>query len=346
MAIRLQDIADDLNLSKMTISKVLRGQTDVSAETKARVLKRMRELNYRPNISARSLRTGQTYTIGFVVPQLDDLRVAAICRGLNEVFRPANYAVVISSADGDPEAEEREAELHLARQVDALLLYGRDDVSDIPEALRTTSVPLVYLGQKPARLTAISVSLRESEVGRLSGEHLLACGARRIAYLRGPRTAVADQRFSGYLEALHKASISFRQEWVMEAKTDNNGYERGFDAMLGMLRQRNRPDGVIAYSDSLAAGARDAAISLGLRVPDQFQVLGCGNNSQICSIGIGLSSVDLCSEEIGVRAARLALKAIEKKSSEEVRSVGVLPRLIQRATTKSLEGHTKQGKKG
>jgi LacI family transcriptional regulator len=132
----------------------------------------------------------------------------------------------------------------------------------------------------------------------------------------------------------------------MEAKTDNNGYERGFDAMLGMLRQRNRPDGVIAYSDSLAAGARDAAISLGLRVPDQFQVLGCGNNSQICSIGIGLSSVDLCSEEIGIRAARLALKAIEKKSSEEVRSVGVLPRLIQRATTKSLEGHTKQGKKG
>ena len=76
MAIRLQDIADDLNLSKMTISKVLRGQTDVSAETKARVLQRVRELNYRPNISARSLRTGQTYMTGFVVPSLDDRRIA------------------------------------------------------------------------------------------------------------------------------------------------------------------------------------------------------------------------------------------------------------------------------
>ncbi|MBS1822784.1 MAG: LacI family DNA-binding transcriptional regulator [Acidobacteria bacterium] len=346
MAIRLQDIADDLNLSKMTISKVLRGQTDVSAETKARVLKRMQELNYRPNISARSLRTGQTYTIGFVVPELNDPRVAAICRGLNQVLRPANYAVVISSADGDPEAEEREAELHLARQVDALLLYGRDDVSDAPEALRATNVPLVYLGQKPAQLAAISVSLRESEVGRLSGEHLLTRGARRIAYLRGPRTAVADQRFSGYLEALHKASVPPRQEWVVETKAGGDEYERGFEAVRTMLQQRSRPEAVIAYSDSLAAGARDAAVAQGLRIPDQFQVLGCGNNLQICSIGMGISSIDLCSEEIGVRAARLALKAIEKKGGEETRSIGILPRLVQRATTKRLESPARPGKRG
>src|SRR5882757_1991974 len=103
MAIRLQDIANDLNLSKMTISKVLRGQTDVSAETKARVLKRVKELNYRPNISARSLRTGQTYSVGMVVPTLADPAVGLIVRGINEVFRPAAYSLVVSAVDGDVE---------------------------------------------------------------------------------------------------------------------------------------------------------------------------------------------------------------------------------------------------
>jgi LacI family transcriptional regulator len=337
MAIRLQDIADDLNLSKMTISKVLRGQTDVSAETKARVLQRVRELNYRPNISARSLRTGQTYMTGFVVPSLEDRRVAAICLGLNKVFRPANYALVVSSADGNPDLEEREVELHLARQVDALFFYGRDDASEIPYALQTTSVPVVYLGQKPGRCAAMTVNLREGEVGRISTEHLLARGARRIAYFRGPRTAVADQRVSGYLEALRKASIGMRQEWVIEAKGGGNEYLYAFETLRAMLETRARPDAVIAYSDLTAAGAYDAAISRGLRIPSQVQILGCGNDPEICSIGPGISSIDLCSEEIGVRAARLALRAIEKKGDNGPQSIAVSPRLVQRATTTLLD---------
>jgi LacI family transcriptional regulator len=337
MAIRLQDIADDLNLSKMTISKVLRGQTDVSAETKARVLQRVRELNYRPNISARSLRTGQTYMTGFVVPSLDDRRIAAICLGLNKVFRAANYALVVSSADGNPDLEEREVELHLARQVDALFFCGRDDASEIPEALQTTSVPVVHLGQKPSRYAAMTVNLRESEVGRISTDHLLTRGASRIAHFRGPRTAVADQRFSGYLEALRKASIVMRQEWVVEAKGGDSEYSYAFETLRSMLQTRVRPDAVIAHSDLTAAGAYDAAISLGFRVPGQFQILGCGNDPGICSLRHGISSVDLSSEEIGVRAARLALRAIEKKEDNAPQSIVVSPRLVQRATTKILE---------
>ena len=70
MRVRLKDIAKDLNLSKMTISKVLRGQTDISDETKARVLKRVKELKYIPNISASSLRTGQTKTMGLILPSM------------------------------------------------------------------------------------------------------------------------------------------------------------------------------------------------------------------------------------------------------------------------------------
>jgi LacI family transcriptional regulator len=334
MKIRLQDIADDLKLSKMTISKVLRGQTDVSAETKARVLKRVQELNYRPNISARSLRTGQTYMVGLVVRHLKDPHVADICRGLNKVFRAAKYAVVISSADDDPEMEEREAELHLARQVDALFLCSQDGSADAPEALRNSNVPVVYLGRKPAPLSAWSVSLREVEVGKVAAEHLFARSAHRIAYLRGPRTFGADQRFSGFLEAHRDAGISPRQEFAVEARHGSSEYESALVAVRAMLQTRTAPDAVMAYTDALAAGARDAALARGLRVPEDFQVIGCGNDPQVCSIGLALSSIDLAGEEIGAKAGRLALKAIENSADEKPRSLNVAPRVVARATTR------------
>ena len=122
MTVRLKDIANDLNLSKMTISKVLRGQTDISAATKARVLQRMKELNYRPNIPARSLRTGNTLTIGLVIPSLTSFFFADVARGLIQTVRTAGYGVLISSAEEDPEIERHEIELQLSRQVDALIV--------------------------------------------------------------------------------------------------------------------------------------------------------------------------------------------------------------------------------
>jgi LacI family transcriptional regulator len=128
-----------------------------------------------------------------------------------------------------------------------------------------------------------------------------------------------------------------RQEWVIEAKVGGNEYLYAFETLRAMLETRARPDAVIACSDLTAAGAYDAAISRGLRIPGQFQILGCGNDPEICSIGPGISSIDLCSEEIGVRAARLALRAIEKKGDNGPQSIAVSPRLVQRATTKLLD---------
>lgn len=124
MTVRLKDIASDLNLSKMTISRVLRGQTDVSAATKARVLQRMKELNYRPNIAARSLRSGNTFSIGLVIPSLADPFFTEVARGLVQTVRAAGYGLLISSAEGDPETERFEIGLQLSRQVDALLIVS------------------------------------------------------------------------------------------------------------------------------------------------------------------------------------------------------------------------------
>jgi LacI family transcriptional regulator len=336
MAIRLQDIADDLNLSKMTISKVLRGQTDVSAETKARVLKRMKELNYRPNISARGLKTGQTYSVGMVVPTLTDPGIALMVRGINEVFRLSGYSLVLSSVDGDAEVEEREAELHLSRQVDALILCPRSDASDIPQVMKTTTVPVIYAGLIPSRVSGLSVGLREREVGQVAVEHLLERRCKRIAYLRGPRTAVADQRFAGILDALRGAGVAVRQEWVAETQPGESDYRSGFAVVKRLFAGKTRPDGLVAYTDLLAAGARDALLAENVGVPRSVQVIGCGNVVDVCETEHSLTSVDLVQEEIGSRVARMVLKRIAEKSDTSLRSTTLSPRIVQRQSTRAV----------
>src|SRR5271168_2752268 len=111
MPVRLKDIADDLNLSKMTISRVLRGQTDVSPETKARVLQRVKELHYRPNAMARSLRMGQTSTVGLVVPSLREDYFSELAKGADQIIRSAGYGLAICLTEYDMELEQRQVEL-------------------------------------------------------------------------------------------------------------------------------------------------------------------------------------------------------------------------------------------
>lgn len=108
MTVRMKDIATDLNLSKMTISKVLRGQMDVSDKTKARVLQRVKELNYRPNISARSFRTGQTFNVGLVLPSLIDPFFSQLAGSIVSQLRKANYSVFLSSTEYESDLEQRD----------------------------------------------------------------------------------------------------------------------------------------------------------------------------------------------------------------------------------------------
>jgi len=334
MPIRLRDIAQDLNLSTMTISKVLRGQTDVSAETKARVMKRVRELNYRPNIAARGLRTGQTSSIGIVVPRLGGAFIPVLVEALTEVFRRDGYSLIVGCADGDAENEERESELHLSRQVEALLFCVREDAADIPQPLKNSSVPVVLIGHRPARINLLSVGLREEEVGSLAATHLLACRSRRIAYMRGRRTAVADQRVTGFREALRDRNIPLREEWLVELDSEESEFAAAYIGVRKMMQSAPRPDGIVCSSDLAAAGCCSALQKAGFTVPEQVQIIGAGNSPEICE-PFGLTSIDLSAAELGRRAARMTLRLIREADDASLRSMTLSPSLVVRTSTRA-----------
>src|SRR5437879_12691187 len=121
MPVRMKDVARDLKVSVVTVSKALRDRSDISDATKKRILKRVRELNYQPNWIARSLASGRTHTIGLVVPDLMSSFFAEVAKGLSEKVRPFGYQVLISISDEDARLEREEANHLLARRVHCLL---------------------------------------------------------------------------------------------------------------------------------------------------------------------------------------------------------------------------------
>src|SRR5436305_4164818 len=148
MAVRLKDIAEDLNLSVVTVSKVLRDHPDIGPETRERVLQRIKEVNYRPNLAARGLVTGRTYAAGLVVPDLVHPFFGQVAKALSAVLRGKGYSLVLSSSDDDPNLEQQEIEQLLARRVDVLVVASAQQSAECFRSIREQNIPFVLIDRR------------------------------------------------------------------------------------------------------------------------------------------------------------------------------------------------------
>ena len=141
MPVTMQDIAKGLNVSVVTVSKVLRNQGNISAATRKRVLQRAKELNYQTNWIARSLVTRKTFTIGLLLPDFTHPFFAEVAKAIAETVRAHGYHVIISYFEEDPELERNEADALMARQVDGLIAASAQSRPDLFEGIRNEKCP-------------------------------------------------------------------------------------------------------------------------------------------------------------------------------------------------------------
>jgi LacI family transcriptional regulator len=166
MGARMIDIARDLGVSLMTVSGA-RSHSDISEQTRMRVMKRARELDSRPNWIARSLVTRRTYVIGLVIPDLMHSFFAEVAKGVTRKFEPLNYQIIIANSDENADIEERQVELLLARSVDGLIIASSQPNSRRPlfGTLANRGVPYVLVDRSPAGLDANFVGVKDEEIG-------------------------------------------------------------------------------------------------------------------------------------------------------------------------------------
>jgi LacI family transcriptional regulator len=308
LAVRLKDIAQDLGVSTVTVSKVLRGNPDIGAATRARVLDRMRELNYQPNMLARALASGQSFAVGLVVPDLVHPFFAEFARSLSGHLRPNGYALVLASSEEDPEVERSEIRTLLNRGMDAILLASCEPHTTDRPLLFGEATPLVLIDRRFRGLKANFVGSDDVLAGELATAHLLAIGRRRIAHIGGKGTSPSVDRQKGYVKALAAAGIKLDNELVVtRERFDESGDIAGYQAMLELLALERRPDAVFCYNDMSAIGAMQAAMDAGLSIPGDIAFVGCGNLRYAPFLKVPLSSIDHSTDRMGELAAQLVL---------------------------------------
>ena len=339
MAIRMKDIAKDLGVSAITVSKALRDHPDISQETKERIRRRVKELNYQPNFAARALVTGRTFSIGFIVPDLIHPFFGEVAKGLADTLRDRDYNVVIASSEESPAVEDRSIELMLARRVDALVVASAHRDGRSFESVAERNVPYVLIDRHFGARKSNFVGVDDEAVGTLAAGHLIAAGCRRIAHIRGPRVSTAIGRAKGYRKALVDHGMEPRTDYVVVEETgDASGDVSGYRAMTHLLSIKPRPDGVFCYNDPTAMGAMQAIFDAGLTVPHDIAVVGCGNVRYAQFLRVPLTSVDQNSEQIGARAGLLGLQLIEARTQPKPVSILLEPTLVPRESTRRT-GH-------
>ncbi|MEO8595948.1 MAG: LacI family DNA-binding transcriptional regulator [Candidatus Solibacter sp.] len=330
--VRLKDIAQDLNVSVMTVSKVVRGCADVGAETRRRVQARIKEMNYQPNWVARSLAARRTFMIGLIVPDLMHSFFAEVAKGVAATIRPLGYDVVICNSEEDSAAETSEIERLLGRQVDGLLLASAQspDALDAFDKIEARGIPCVLIDRQLAGVRASYVGADDAAIGRLATNHLIERGCRRIAHIAGPQLTTGAGRLRGYREALAGAQISVPESYVVHATDDASAYR----ATRRLLALKPRPDAIFGYNDPTAAGAMKAILERGISIPGDIKVIGVGNVHYSDLLRVPLSTIDQSSASIGEQAADLLIKSIRSKRKRAVKTILIEPKLVRRESTR------------
>ena len=237
MPIRMKDLAEDLGVSVVTISKVLRDHPDIGKETRERVLKRVKELRYQPNATARSLVTGRSYLIGLVCSRSDSSLLRRDSEGPfqghpeKRLFTDHRLEV-----EENPLVEEREIEQMMARRLDGLIVASSGSSQEPFRRLQEAKQPYVLIDRKFAQFSANFVGTDDVAAGRLATEHLIDVGCKRIAHIRGRNNSTGLQRLEGYRQALSKRAHSFSKQYVIQRETvDIQSRQQGAIAMQSLL---------------------------------------------------------------------------------------------------------------
>ena len=264
MAVRLKDIARDLGVSVVTVSKVLRGNPDIGEATRQRVLKRMKELNYQPNMMARGLASGRTHTVGLVVPDLVHPFFAEFAKSLGGVLRTSKSALILASSEEDPEVERQEIRTLLSRGVDVLLIAScQANLRNFYE-LGDERTPYLLFDRNFPHLAAHFVGSDDVQVGEMATRHLIEIGRKTHRPYRRKEYEPVLRSLARLPQCLAVRSLAAPESHVVVCdRTEESGDVAGFEAMQELLKLKPRPDAVFCYNDLTAIGAIEATLRPG-----------------------------------------------------------------------------------
>lgn len=330
----LHDVAQLAGVSFKTVSNVVNDHPHVAAPTRAKVLEAIEQLGYRPNRSARSLRSGRTGAIGLAVPELSLAYFAELADEVITVAEEHDIVVLIEQTGGD---RRREIEVlsGARRQMTDGLLFSPLGLSNDDAAVLNVDFPVVLLGERIFDGPVDHVTMENVDAARAATEHLIESGRRRIAVLGahpGETIGSAGLRVDGYRAALEAAGIPYDDDLIMDAGPWHR--VNGAEAMRRFLDREVAFDAVFALNDELALGALRVLREREFRVPTDVAIIGFDDIDEAKYSLPSLTTVDPGRREIARLAVETLLARVQGRATHgEPRQIRSRYRIVPREST-------------
>lgn len=329
MSVSLRDVAKAANVSVGTVSNVLNKPEIVAPATLSRVQATIKELGFVPNGFARQLRSGNSFTLGLVVPDVSNPFFTEVARGVEDAASKRDYAVFLCNSDESTVKEDRYINVLIEQQVRGVLITPADTKADRLDAMRERGISVTLLDREIKGQKQCSVSVDDVNGGQIAIEFLASLGHKKIAFVCGPESIpqVSD-RGAGVAKAAKVANVKIETIRVSLMNTI-----QGEEAANTILAMQDRPTAIFCANDLLALGVIRVLRAHKVKVPEQISVLGYDNIEFAASAGIPLSSIAQPAYQMGVTAANLLLDECEGGEEHRHQQIRFQPQLVERAST-------------
>jgi DNA-binding LacI/PurR family transcriptional regulator len=323
----IHDVARRAKVSKSLVSMVTRGENGVSAGKREAILEAIEELNYRPNIIARSLVQRRTRILGVMIPDLRNPFFSDVVSGIQARARELGFRVLFNTGERQPALEESAIEGLLELRVDGLILAApRAEDRVITHA--GSWAPVVVLNRNSPDDSCDSVSNDNIAGAGLAVEHCADLGHRRIALIEGGAGIAARTRHEGYLRAMRRLGLA---DHILTAQGAHNE-EGGRRGVQELLQAKPFPTAIFASNDLCAIGAMDALEEAGLKIPEDVSLVGFDNTTLAALRHISLTSINQPGGDMGRSAVERLWERIDGERTTPQHDV-VVPSLVVRSTT-------------
>jgi len=324
MATTIKDVAKYAGVNPSTVTRVIHDHPKISEETKRKVREAMEELNYHPNLIARSLVNQTTQTIGIIMPSaaekaLQNPFFSEVLRGISAMAHDKKYSLYLSTGETEEEILDGVKDMINGKRVDGIvLLYSRQN-DQVTNYLVEKKFPFVVIGKTSLKSQNACHVDNDNELAALEvTEYLIQLGHQEIAFVGGSiELFVTLDRLNGYKKALTQANIPIRNEYIVHTDFVREG---GKEAVQKLFAKPKVPTALVVTDDLMAYGVLSALNDLGINVPNDVSVISFNNLMLSEFAQPPLTSVDINIKELGEKAVDCLVERLNKNKEQKVNS--------------------------
>jgi DNA-binding LacI/PurR family transcriptional regulator len=316
--VTLKNIAEELGLSTMTVSRAINNKKNVDENTRKLVLKKARLMGYSPNRIAKSLVNRKTQTIGVVLPEISHSFFPNVVKGIEEAAYHKKYQLFLTNSVEDHIRERQAIETLRSHRVDGLLIscaQSSDDRAYYQELVKT-GLPIVFFDRCVEDIGASCVVINDKESSYKITSHLINLGYQKIGHLHGPeKVSIGHKRMEGFRQALDENGIEFNPDWTAESGFLKLGGYRAMKEILQLPKEK-QPEAIVSVNDPVAYGAMQAVREAGLSIPEDIAITGFTDDIMAPLVSPPLTTVFQDGYEMGRQAAQKLINIIEQKDDK------------------------------